>query len=511
MPFQVHDTLTGTKVSLPARTPGEVSIYLCGPTVYNFIHVGNARPAVVFDVLVRHLRASGLKVRFVRNFTDIDDKIIKAAIEQGEEPMAIAQRYIDAYLEDTGALNCRRPDVEPRVSQHLPEIITMIETLIARGHAYVRDGDVYFSVRTFPEYGKLSKRNLDEQRAGERVAVDERKDDPLDFALWKAAKPHEPPGARWPSPWGEGRPGWHIECSAMARRWLGDGFDLHGGGIDLIFPHHENEIAQSECSNHAPFARAWMHNNFININGEKISKSRFKEMKDLAQYFILRNVLRHADPLAVRLWILDTHYRMPLNFDIALEEDEADKKPTPSETPVHVRFPGLEEAERRVEYFYETKARLMARIGRGTTVPPTTPTPDSVQAMRRRFDQQLDDDLDTHGALTIMGDAFRRANEVCDRSPKDPTEARALFELIQHMCDVLGVGEGDPEEFFTRVRTRRLTARGIDPVEIDMLVKERNAARKARDFARADAIRQELLNRGIEIRDTPTGTTWRVL
>jgi cysteinyl-tRNA synthetase len=504
MPFHLHDTLTGTTLPLPQRTPGETSLYVCGPTVYNLIHVGNARPAVVFDLLVRHLRASGQRVRFVRNFTDIDDKIVNAALERGEEPMAFAQRFIDAYIADTGALGCQRPDVEPRVSQHLPEIVAMIEALIARGHAYVLDGDVYFEVGTFPGYGKLSKRHLDELQAGARVEVDRNKRSPLDFALWKAAKPHEPAGARWPSPWSEGRPGWHIECSAMARKWLGDGFDLHGGGIDLIFPHHENEIAQSECATGAAFAHAWMHNGFVNINDEKISKSDMEKWGGLARFFILRNVLEVVDAEAVRLWLLGTHYRSPINFELVANEEP--------EARVPVRFPGIEEAERRVEYFYDTKARLRARVQAGAATSPGPQTPSAALGeLRRRFDAALDDDLNVSEALAAVAEVFKRANELCDSNKKNPVEAEALLALIDHVTRVLGVAEGDPEPFFARLRTRRIAQHGIDAAEIDRLVADRVQARKDRDFARADAIRQELAERRIEIRDSAAGTTWRVL
>ncbi len=503
MTFHLHDTLTGQIVPLPARTPGHVGIYVCGPTVYNYIHVGNARPAVVFDTVVRHLRASGLQVKFVRNFTDIDDKIIKAAVEANEDPRVFAQRFVDAYLADTGALRCVRPDAEPRVSDHLPEIVELVQTLIARGHAYERDGDVYFSVRTFERYGKLSKRDLDQLRAGERVAVDERKDDALDFALWKAAKPHEPPGARWPSSWGEGRPGWHIECSAMARKHLGDGFDLHGGGLDLIFPHHENEIAQSESATGVPFCHAWMHNGFININDEKMAKSRMAEMGSLAKHFVLRNVLQHVDAEGVRLWLLGTHYRAPLNFELA-EASRPDGSPS-------VRFPGLEEAERRVEYFYETRMRIAAKLGanapaRGADVK----LPDDIAAMKRSFAGAMDDDLNTAVALASVADVFKRANEACDAGKRDAAMLPALHAAIAYVTSVLGVAEDDAEAFFARVRARRVAERGIEPTEIDALVQERIDARKAKDFARADEIRARLLGQGIEIRDSATGSSWRV-
>jgi cysteinyl-tRNA synthetase len=503
MTFQLHDTLRGTLITPEWRTAGEATIYACGPTVYNLIHVGNARPAVVFDVLARHLRASGMKVTFVRNFTDIDDKIINAAVAANEEPRALAQRFIDAYRADTAAIGCRRPDAEPRVSEHLPEIIEMIQTLIAKKHAYERDGDVYFAVRTFDEYGKLSKRDLEDLRAGERVAVDERKEDPLDFALWKAAKPHEPAGARWPSPWGEGRPGWHIECSAMSRKILGDDFDIHGGGLDLIFPHHENEIAQSECATGHRFARCWMHNGFININDAKMSKSTMDTMGWRKKYFILRNVIEHVDPQGVRLWLLGTHYRAPLNFEIAAD-DENSANP-------QVRFPGIEEAERRVEYFYETRARMAAKFPKAASTA-SPKVPDHIRAMREKFDAAMDDDLNTAGALAPVSDLFKRANELCDGGKQGAGEAQHVIDLIAHVTDVLGVAEGDPEPFFERVRTRRVKSRGIDPSEIDRLVNDRNDARKAKDFARADTIRNDLLARGIEVRDTPGGgSTWRAV
>jgi cysteinyl-tRNA synthetase len=504
MTFQLYDTLRSSLVTPEWRSPGAATIYLCGPTVYNFIHVGNARPAVVFDVLARHLKASGMKVTFVRNFTDIDDKIIKAATELGEEPRALAQRYIDAYLADTAALNCHRPDHEPRVSEHLPEIIEMVQTLIDKKHAYVRDGDVYFAVRTDPDYGKLSKRDLTELRAGERVAVDDRKDDPLDFALWKTSKAHEPAGARWPSPWGEGRPGWHIECSAMSRKILGDDFDIHGGGLDLIFPHHENEIAQSECATGHRFARNWMHNGFININDAKMSKSTMDQMGWRKTYFMLRNVLEHVDAEGVRLWLLGTQYRSPLNFEIAADDEDS---PTPK-----VRFPGLEEAERRVEYFYETRARLAAKFGGKAPPAGNKPVTPAIQGMREKFRAAMDDDLNTAGALAPVADLFKRANELCDGGKKDAPEAQAVLDAIEYFTSVLGIAEGDPEAFFARIRTRRVKAKGIEPSEIDGLVTARNDARKAKDFARADEIRKDLLARGIEVRDAPGGgSTWRVV
>ena len=395
MSFHLYDTLSASEIALPSRTAGEATIYLCGPTVYNLIHVGNARPAVVFDVLVRHLRSTGLRVKYVRNFTDVDDKIINAALEAREEPRTLAERFIEAYRTDVGALNCVQPDAEPRVSEHIPEIVAMIETLIARGHAYVRDGDVYFSVRTFAGYGKLSKRNLDDLRAGERVEVDERKTDPLDFALWKTAKPHEPAGARWTSPWGEGRPGWHIECSAMARKLLGDGFDLHGGGIDLIFPHHENEIAQSESATGNPFAAraSDAQRLYQRERREDVEEHHEHHGLEEAVLHLTQRALGACTPKRCGSGSVATHYRAPLNFRTSAADDEEGSEPT-------VRLPGIEEAERRVEYFYETKARLVARVGRHVAGANDVAA-SSATALREMFSEALDHDLNTAGGTWL--------------------------------------------------------------------------------------------------------------
>jgi cysteinyl-tRNA synthetase len=546
MAFRLHDTLSDAMVPLPERTPGETSLYVCGPTVYGYIHVGNARGPVVFDVLVRHLEAQGRRVRYARNYTDVDDKIIDTALRNGEDPRAVAERFIAAYREDVAALGCRPPTVEPRVSETIPEIIAHIEALVAKGHAYVTDdGDVYYDVSTFPEYGKLSKRRVEVQRAEYgRGKSGEGKRGEHDFALWKSAKPHEPPGARWPSPWGEGRPGWHIECSAMTHVHLGDGFDLHGGGPDLKFPHHENEIAQSEPVYGAPMARAWMHHGFIEVDIErnanfgadvlavlhgdpelrKISKSdrvkldalRARDPSTLtaeerallpiyerkvrfAEWFQLRRLRERVDGEAIRFWILGTHYRSPLAFDLAEEGDT-------------VRFPAIEQAEKRVEYFYETRIKLAAK--RATAKPSGRPTPSlvkDVDALREAFDAALDDDLNTAGALDPMNRLFARANELCDARKVAVEDLTHMAAALAHVTSVTGLAEGDPEAFFARVTARRIGLRGIDRARIDAQVAERMAARAARDFARADAIRAELSALGIELRDGPSGTTWRAV
>lgn len=507
MPFQLHDTLTGKLQPLPRKDGGPLNIYLCGPTVYNFIHVGNARPAVVFDTLVRHLRASGVSVRFARNFTDIDDKIINAAAREGVDPRAHAQRFIDAYREDTAALRCDRPNEEPRVSGYIPQIVAMIEALLARGHAYTVEGDVYFDVRSDADYGKLSRRSLEEDDK-ERVEHDERKRNKQDFALWKSAKPHEPEGARWPSPWGEGRPGWHIECSAMCDGLFPEGVDIHAGGIDLLFPHHENEIAQSECATGHPFARTWMHNAFVNFGGGKISKSEMEKMpRRVADLFVLRKLLERYEGEAVRLWLLTQHYRNPIDLEMDLQKDASGEV-------ADARCPGIEEAERRVEYFYETRARLDARAA---TLKPAlegsrSTTAEAALALRKRFDAALDSDLDTPGALAAAAGLFAQANEFCDRNRKDAVEARALTEGLARACAVLGVGDGDAEALAARIKARRIAARNLDASAIQGKVDARIAARKSKDFARADELRKELAGQGIELRDTPEGgSTWKVL
>ena len=546
MSFRLHDSLSNAVIPLPQRTPGETSLYVCGPTVYGYIHVGNARPPVVFDVLVRHLERQGNIVRYVRNFTDVDDKIIQVALDTGEAPRVITDRYIDAYREDVGALLCRPPWAEPRVSENIAGIIAHIEALLAKGFAYVTaDGDVYYDTAKFVGYGKLSKRHLDDQCAAEgRGKTGEGKRSEPDFALWKSAKAHEPDGARWSSPWGEGRPGWHIECSAMAHALLGDGFDVHGGGQDLKFPHHENEIAQSEPL-YGPMASAWMHNGFIEVDIErnadfseavlarlpalkeahpdlrKVSKSDPKKLQEYRErdpatltdddramiavlerkvhfghWFQLRRLRDRVDGEAIRLWILGTHYRAPLAFDLAEIGDQ-------------VSFPTIEQAEKRLEYFYDTRLKLAAKIPAGVLAKATLV--DVIGKLVRDFDAALDDDLNTAGALDPFAQVFTLTNKLCDTKRPDQRDLDAADAAITHITAVLGVGEGDPEAFFARVTARRVRCRHLDPARIDGLVQQRTAAREAKEFARADEIRAELTALGIELRDGASGTTWRAV
>jgi cysteinyl-tRNA synthetase len=481
MTIQIHDTLTGSKHPLETLAPGVVRMYACGPTVYDLSHVGHARSYIVWDVVSRHLRARGNAVTYVRNFTDVDDKIIKRANERGEDPMALADRFAIAFNEDMDALGCARPDVEPRVSTHIPEIVALIEILVQKGHAYAPgNGDVYFAVRTFPDYGKLSRRNLDDLQAGARVEVGEAKRDPLDFALWKAAKPGEP---RWPSPWGEGRPGWHIECSAMTRKHLGDTFDLHGGGKDLVFPHHTNEIAQSVCACgdglHAEtFSRAWMHHGFVEIDGEKMSKS-------LGNFFTIRDVLARHDAEGLRLFLLGTHYRRDFNFSDLV----------------------LAEAEQRLGYLYETLDKV-DRLAAGAA-------PSAGDGLVERGRVALDDDFNTPQVLGVLAEAFTAANALADlKGKKTPEQKAALAAFARDARELgatLGVLGRTPAEALLSLRTRAAARRGIDGAAVEAKLRERTGARAAKDFARSDAIRDELLAQGVAIMDGPQGSSWKVV
>jgi cysteinyl-tRNA synthetase len=481
MPILVHDTLTAKKRELVPLVPGKVGLYACGPTVYDFSHLGHARCYVVWDVVVRHLRARGLEVKYVRNFTDVDDKIIKRANERGEEPTALASRFADAFHEDMDALGCLRPDAEPRVTGTMPEIVALIETLVAKGFAYAPgNGDVYYAVRKFPEYGRLAKRNLDDLLAGARVDPGESKRDPLDFALWKRAKPGEP---SWDSPWGKGRPGWHIECSAMTRKHLGDTFDIHSGGKDLVFPHHTNEIAQSVAATSdalraEDFARYWLHNGFVEIDDEKMSKS-------LGNFFTVRDVLARYDGEGLRWFLLGTHYRNDFNFSDAI----------------------LDEAERRLAYLYETLEKA-DRAGAGST-PGGAPSP-FVEPCRAA----LDDDFNTPQVLGLLAEAFTAANVLADKkgkkSPQEKAELASFARDARVVCETLGVLQRPPAVALRLLRDKAAARRGIDEATVEAKIVARTEARKAKDFARSDALRDELLAIGVAIMDGPEGTTWKV-
>ncbi len=495
----LYDTLTKRKAPLRPLVPGQVGIYLCGPTVYNSAHVGHARPEMTIDVLRRWLEASGLKATVVRNFTDVEDKIIKRAAELGEDPAALAARYAVEYVADMDSLDIKRPSIEPRVSETIPGIIDYIERLIAAGKAYASGGDVYFAVDSFPPYGQLSGQNVADLIAGARVDANEDKLSPADFALWKGAKPGEP---SWPSPWGPGRPGWHIECSAMASQHLGPSFDIHGGGLDLVFPHHENEIAQSQALTGAgSFAQLWTHNGLIKVNGEKMAKS-------LGNFFLLGELVKRFDRETFRLFMLLTHYRSHINFELALGDDGKSV----------VGFTSLDDAEKRLDYFYTTLERLdqwAATAGTGDDVAAGEVLPEAAgldAAMRAA----MDDDLNTAQALADAGEGMKLANRLLDsgKGVAKDVRARTLARLrkdLRGVPVVLGLLTRPPRDFLDARRSRLVARRGLDAAAIERRLADRDAARKSKDFKLSDEIRAELKALGVEVMDGPTGATWRVV
>lgn len=479
MAIQVYNTMSRKKEEFVPKEPGKVGIYVCGVTPYNDPHVGNARPFVTWDVIRRFLEHEGYDVTHVQNFTDIDDKIINKANEEGVTWDVICNRYIDAYFDVMDKLNVKRAHIYPRVSEHIPDIIKTVQTLIDNGYGYVIDGDVYYRVKNFKYYGALSGRNLDDMMAGARVDVDDRKENPMDFALWKAAKPGEP---SWESPWGKGRPGWHIECSTMSTKYLGNSFDFHGGGSDLIFPHHENEIAQSEgCTGCHPFVRYWVHNGFITINEEKMSKS-------LGNFFTVKEILAKYEPEVVRFFILNTQYRSPLDFsDARLEEDKR----------------GLERLK--------TAQNNLAEINKVIDVGPSEASlaqRETVKQIREGFLNAMRDDFNTALAISFMFSLAKEINilhkaVMTDGQKPDGKLVDQMDKLFKEMTGIIGILEN----------TGKVLAKTADEAGEEQIVEakiaERQAARKAKDFAKADAIRDELAAKGIIIEDTPQGVRWK--
>jgi cysteinyl-tRNA synthetase len=461
--LKIHNSLTGQKEQFRPRVPGEVGMYVCGITVYDHIHIGHARMLTVFDLVQRHLRASGYRVRYVRNITDIDDKIIERANANGEAWDALAQRFIEAMNEDCRALGLQVPDAEPRATGYIAEIIAMTQTLVDKGFAYVAtNGDVMYAVRKFAAYGRLSGRNVDDLRSGARVQVDDAKLDPLDFVLWKMAKPGEP---SWPSPWGGGRPGWHIECSAMSTSLLGTHFDLHGGGMDLKFPHHENEIAQTCAACGTPFVNTWMHNGFVRINDEKMSKS-------LGNFFTVRDILKALrDPEVLRFFLLSSHYRGPINYSEAQ----------------------LEQADETLLGLYRA---LQDAPGEGV--------PD--QAALQRFRDAMDDDFNTPDALAVLQGVARELNQAKAAGATGAALAGAAAATLRSLGSQMGLLGQDPATYLKR----GVSASGFSDREIEDLLAARRAARVARDFAESDRIRDRLTAGGILLEDKPGGVTqWR--
>lgn len=454
--LRIYNALARQKQDFVPISPPQVRMYVCGMTVYDACHLGHARVMVVFDIIARWLRASGYALTYVRNITDIDDKIIKRAAENQESIAALTQRSIDAMDEDAAALGVQKPDLEPRATQHIPDMLALIGALQANGLAYLADnGDVYYAVRGFPGYGKLSGKSLEDLRAGERVEVDTHKRDPLDFVLWKAAKPGEP---SWDSPWGPGRPGWHIECSAMSAHHLGPHFDIHGGGQDLQFPHHENEIAQSEGAHGCAMANYWVHNGFVRVDEEKMSKS-------LGNFFTIRAVLKRYDPEVLRFFILRAHYRSPLNY-----------------------------ADQHLEDAKQALTRLYTAL-KSFDVTEAVP-PDWNHPMAKRFQAAMDDDFNTPEAVAVLFELAAEANR---------SALAHDAHLLRALGNILGLLQRDAAAFLQAgSHASALTAEAIEG-----LIAQRIAAKQARDYATADRLRQELIQQGIVLEDTPQGTTWR--
>ncbi|HWR96994.1 MAG TPA: cysteine--tRNA ligase [Candidatus Methanoperedens sp.] len=481
MALRIFNTLTGRKEEFAPLSPPRVGMYVCGVTVYDLCHLGHGRGALVFDVVRRYLEHAGYRVTYVRNFTDIDDKIIKRAAERGVPWRELAETYIHEYVVDMTALGVRPADIEPKATDHVPEIIALVADLVAKGKAYAVDGDVYFRVKAFPTYGELGHRDLEEMLAGARVEVDERKQDPMDFALWKSSKPGEP---TWESPWGPGRPGWHIECSAMAMKHLGASVDIHGGGKDLAFPHHENEIAQSEAATGAPFARVWMHNGFVNVNQEKMSKS-------LGNFFTIRDVLRKFDAEALRFFLLGTHYRSPIDF--------SDQQ--------------LEDATRTLDRIYRLIEEAGALLAGAAAGPRDPEAAAAVAGLDARFAEAMDDDFNTAGAI---GELFKAARAVSGAIARggglDRETLSGFLAAVRRIGGVLGLFGSEPAAWTARLQVleRASLDGGVEPAWIEAKIAERAAARKARDFAAADRVRAELLDRGVTLEDGAGGTTWRL-
>lgn len=459
--MKVYNSLTRQKEEFIPNNPDEVKVYVCGPTVYNFFHLGNARPFVVFDTLRRYLKYIGYNVNFVQNFTDVDDKIINRAKEEGISAPEVSEKYIKEYFDDAKALNIVPADTHPRVSENIQQIIEFVETLIEKGYAYEVDGDVYYSTREFKDYGKLSKQNIEELEAGARIAVEEKKKDPLDFALWKARK--EESEIAWESPWGMGRPGWHIECSAMSRRYLGPTLDIHAGGQDLQFPHHENEIAQSEACNGVPFAKYWMHNAYITIDKEKMSKS-------LGNFFTVREIREKYKGEVIRYFLLSGHYRSPIDFnDNLMEMSKASL----------ARF---ENARKNLEFLIEK--------GEGQMTDDEKKVFESYDSYRAKFKEAMDDDLNTADAISAIFELVTAINQAVKDGASKEFAQKSLDTLLE-LTHVLGLLEAEEDA-------------DVDD-EIKKLVDEREAARAAKDFAKADQIRDELKAKGITLKDTPQG------
>lgn len=465
MSILIYNTLTRQKEVFEPIEENKVKMYVCGPTVYNYIHIGNARPAIVFDTARRYLEYKGYHVDYVLNFTDVDDKIIDASHKTGESVSALTNRFIDAYLADVKALGVKEATHHPRVTDTMEDIIAFVEGLIKKDYAYEMNGDVYFKPRAFDGYGKLSDQSIDELRAGARIQIGEIKQDPLDFALWKKAKPGE---IAWESPWGKGRPGWHIECSAMAKKYLGDTIDIHAGGQDLTFPHHENEIAQSEALNEKRFANYWMHNGYMNINNEKMSKS-------LGNFILTKDLIENHDPKVLRFFMLSVHYRHPINFTEELLEGAKN-----SFNRIKTSYLNLEHRKKSSADLATDQDEWMQTISR----------------FKEQFEAAMNDDFNTANAISVLFDIAREANLYLNGKQTSISVIEAFQDTIHTLLQVLGINLLDEDHM-------------ILDEDIETMIEEREEARKNRDFAKADAIRDELSKQNIILEDTAQGIRWR--
>lgn len=463
MSITIYNSITKEKEAFTPLVENEVKMYVCGPTVYNYIHIGNARPAIVFDTVRRYFEYKGYKVNYVLNFTDVDDKIIAASNHTGEKVQDVTNRFIDAYLQDVKALGVKEATHHPRVTETMDEIIEFVAGLVDKDYAYEVDGDVYFKPRAFEGYGKLSAQSIDELRAGARIRVGENKQDPLDFALWKKAKEDE---IAWDSPWGKGRPGWHIECSAMAKKYLGETIDIHAGGQDLTFPHHENEIAQSEALNEKTFANYWMHNGYMNIDNEKMSKS-------LGNFVLTKDLIAEYDPMVLRFFMLTVHYRNPINFTSELIKGAENS------------FDRIKTAYMNVEHRKNTSTNLDAYKDDWL---------EKIEQHEQQFQTAMEDDFNTANAITVLFDLAKDANVYLEQNQTNVEVLGAFSEKISHLLEVLGI---------------QLEQETLLDDEIDALIEERNEARKAKNFARADEIRDLLKEKQIILEDTAQGIRWR--
>ncbi len=465
--MKIYNTLTQKKEEFVPLEEGKVRMYVCGPTVYNYIHIGNARPAILFDTLRRYLEYRGYQVNYVSNFTDVDDKIIKKANEEGVSASEISERYIAEFRKDMDALNVLEATVHPKATQEIDGMIEMIGDLVKKGHAYEKNGTVYFRTRSFQDYGKLSKKKIDDLEAGIRIAVSEEKEDPMDFVLWKPKKEGEP---SWPSPWSDGRPGWHIECSVMSRKYLGEQIDIHAGGEDLVFPHHENEIAQSEAANGKEFAKYWMHNAFLNIDNKKMSKSA-------GNFFTVREICEQFEPQVIRFFMLNSHYRSPLNFSRDLVESakiSLNRILTAIATLEHLLGSGALEREG-----ISSEEQLILT---------------EAEALNTKFIDAMEDDFNTADAIAAIFELVKLANTNCNASSSKEL-VQKLQERLINLCSILGLETKKEEELLDE--------------EIEKLIEERQAARKNKDFARSDEIRNLLLEKGIILEDTREGVRWK--